>query len=191
MQPADRPQQPRPFWRDMGPASHACQVYRDDEELLDTLAGFIGGGLWSGEAAVVIATHTHLEALEQLLRLPGLDLSHCRAHGRYVELDAESTLTRFLVDDMPDARRFEMVIGDIVARAGRGGRPVRAYGEMVAVLWSRGRFAAALRLEELWNHAIDEHAFRLLCGYPRAELHRADVLSIQRVHELHSLVHAA
>jgi hypothetical protein len=44
---------------------------------------------------------------------------------------------------------------------------VHAYGEMVGVLAARGDVVSALELEALWSRLVDEHPFRLLCGYPR------------------------
>ena len=44
-------------------------------------------------------------------------------------------------------------------------RLVRIYGEMVDVLWSRGREDAALSLEILWNQLIAGRKCSLLCGY--------------------------
>jgi PAS domain S-box-containing protein len=43
---------------------------------------------------------------------------------------------------------------------------MRAFGEMVAVLWNDGKEAAAIRLEELWEDAIHELPVQLLCAYP-------------------------
>jgi hypothetical protein len=42
---------------------------------------------------------------------------------------------------------------------------VRAFGEIVSLLWRDGRRQAALRLEEMWNEAIGLHPLSLLCGY--------------------------
>ncbi len=181
----------RLFWRDMGPATHACHVYESGGELLETLTGYIGGGLWSGEAAIVVATNAHLDRLDNQLRETGLDLAHFRADDRYITISAEGLLPRFMVDDWPDEARFHEVLGEIVARARRGGRPVRVFGEMVAVLWSRRRYKAAIRLEHLWNDLILAGQFRLLCGYSRSDFGQADAPSIQAVHEAHELVATA
>src|SRR5262249_31356990 len=43
------------------------------------------------------------------------------------------------------------------------------FGEMVALLWSEGNMAAALRLEQLWNELARDHAFALRCAYPIAD----------------------
>jgi MEDS: MEthanogen/methylotroph, DcmR Sensory domain len=42
---------------------------------------------------------------------------------------------------------------------------VRAYGEMVDVLWQRGERDAAMRLEEFWNDLAKLQTFSLLCAY--------------------------
>jgi len=42
---------------------------------------------------------------------------------------------------------------------------VRAYGEMVDVLWQRGEQDAAMRLEEYWNELTRLQTFSLLCAY--------------------------
>ena len=53
----------------------------------------------------------------------------------------------------------------MVAQAAQNGRRVRAFGEMVALLWSEGNQAAAIRLEELWNELALSQTFCLFCAY--------------------------
>lgn len=50
--------------------------------------------------------------------------------------------------------------------ARRRGGPVRAYGEMVALLWNQGLVTAAIELESLWNGLGRAEAFSLFCAYP-------------------------
>jgi len=45
-------------------------------------------------------------------------------------------------------------------------RSVRAYGDMVGLLWQQKQFPAAIRLEQLWHKLSQECDFALLCGYP-------------------------
>lgn len=179
------------FWRDMGPTGHACRIYHGRTEFIESLAAYAGSGLWAGEAVVVIAANPTINQLDALLRHSGLDLAHFRSDERYIALSAEGTLSQFLVDDLPDEERFNEVIGGVLGRARRGGRAVRAYGEMVAVLWAAGRYEAALRLEHLWNGLIERVGFRLLCGYPREEFARADPAAREGVRHAHTLFAAA
>jgi hypothetical protein len=45
---------------------------------------------------------------------------------------------------------------------------VRAYGEMVDILWQQGKRAAALALEEMWTDLAEVFPFDLLCAYAMA-----------------------
>ena len=81
-------------------------------------------------------------------------------------LDAHDTLSKFMVDGMPSWERFRAVIGPVIESvAGPSRRKVRAYGEMVDVLWQRGEQQAAICLEEMWNDLRHHHDFNLLCAY--------------------------
>ena len=64
------------------------------------------------------------------------------------------------------------MIGGLIRQAGTGGRPVRAYGEMVALLWDDGLVNAAIQLEEMWNELGRRHSFSLFCGYPAGSVTR-------------------
>jgi PAS domain S-box-containing protein len=161
---------------------HFVQFYEQDDFLLDEVSGFIGEGLKAGEAGIVIATQPHREGLE-------LRLDPCPAFAghRYLALDAAATLAEFMVDGWPDERLFAEVLGGIVRQAAQlGNGQVRAFGEMVALLWAEGQHEAALHLEELWNDLARTHSFSLLCAYPmdgfRHEEHGGSFLHICNSH---------
>lgn len=155
------------FWGEMAPCEHVLQVYRSENVFMDTLAGFIGDGLERGEATIVIATAAHRSSLEVRLREAGHDLDSARADARYIALDAAETLSRFLRQGFPDTACFERVVRDVVLQARGPGRPVRAFGEMVALLWAGGLTDATLRLEQLWNELLAREQLTLFCAYPR------------------------
>jgi hypothetical protein len=145
---------------------HFVQFYDQDEYLLDEVSYFLAAGLQSGHAGLVIASPQHRDGLD--LRLEDL----VRDRSRYVALDAAATLSKFMVDGYPDARRFEKVVGGALQRVSRNEtRHVHAFGEMVSLLWAEGKHEAAFRLEELWNDLIASHAFSLLCAYPMDGFH--------------------
>jgi signal transduction histidine kinase len=145
---------------------HFVQFYESDAVLLDAVAAFNGDGLRAGEAGIVIATPSHCHGIEERLRSRGFDVDAARSHGQFVALDAADTLARIISGGKPDPRRFAQVVGGVVSRASRGGRPVRVFGEMVALVAHEGNYAAAVRLEELWNDAQETSAFSLFCAYP-------------------------
>jgi signal transduction histidine kinase len=148
---------------------HSVQFYADDSFLLDGLSRFIGTALGAGDAAIVVATQDHREALERRLQARGLSTAKSIRQGRYIVLDAAETLQRFMVEGFPDRTRFREVLSSVVVRA-RGavekGARVVAFGEMVALLWEDGKYDAAIHLEQLWNELGKEHSFFLHCAYP-------------------------
>lgn len=68
-----------------------------------------------------------------------------------------------MVDGIPNASKFKTAIVPVIEQATRGrkGCTVRAYGEMVNVLWQAGHTVAATRLEMLWNELAQTHDFSL------------------------------
>ena len=60
------------------PCEHLVQIYQEDDAFLDSLEGFVAGGLRSGDGVVVIATPSHTAALEDRLRAQGIDLATWR-----------------------------------------------------------------------------------------------------------------
>lgn len=151
-------------------AEHTVQFYDRPATLAHRVADFAAAGMNRGEAAIVIATAEHRMATEGRLVALGIDLGAAAAEGRYLPLDAAQTLERVLVDGRPDAARFDAVVGGVV-RTALGARPgVRAFGEMVGLLWSDGKHDAAIALEDLWNELLGHHPFSLMCGYPARQL---------------------
>jgi CheY-like chemotaxis protein len=143
---------------------HAVYFYDDALSLSRTVAGFIGEGLIAGQAALVIATSSHGAAIRE--QLTAMGAGKRMASNELQVLDAQDVLNCFMVDGLPDPRRFEDTVTPILARmAGSRKRLVRAYGEMVDLLWMNGQEAAAVSLEVLWNQLIARGRCSLLCGY--------------------------
>jgi len=150
----------------MGRTEHFVQFYDSDSFLMDSVSGFVAAGLRLRESAIVIATPEHRQELDRLLRLQGFDPDQERAANRLLTLDAAETLAKFMEGGKPDPRLFKQVIGGGFARVGDQGLAIRAFGEMVAILFQEGNSDGAIRLEELWNDLAQEHAFALFCAYP-------------------------
>jgi hypothetical protein len=186
---ADLPSAGSPvFWGEMSPSEHIAQFYETDAVFLDTLCGFIGGGLIAGEGTIVIATEPHLNALEQRLDRAGVDVARAIVEGRYIALIAEKALNKFILNDWPDDHLFTEFVTGLIARAQQNGRRVRAFGEMVALLWARGDIAATIRLERLWHEICKSRDFSLLCAYPKTDRTEDASESIAKICAAHTRV---
>ncbi len=167
---ATREHGPRSAWPGLTGSEHLVQFYETDAFLLDAVVDFIGAALRAGDAGIVFATPAHREQLAERFRAYGLDLDAASGLGRYVALDAAEMLAQCMLDGEPEPGRFAEVVGGVITRAAEGGRRVRVFGEMVALLVAGGNQAAALRLEGLWNELQQQRTFSLLCGYPMDRL---------------------
>jgi MEDS: MEthanogen/methylotroph, DcmR Sensory domain len=166
---------------------HVVQFYGQDEELAERVAGYLLGALESGGAAIVIATPEHRRAFGTRLAQAGVDLAAARDRGEYLVLDAGETVRELMAADGLDRAAFDRVIGTLIGQAGAGGRPVRAYGEMVALLWDDGLVNGAAQLEGMWEELGRRHPFSLFCGYRAASVTR-DIDAFAEVCRLHEEV---
>jgi hypothetical protein len=167
------------------PEDHVVQFYERDAELTARVGRWIADALGDSEAVIVIATPEHQEALAAEADALGADIGRAEAAGVFVAVDAADTLARLMVRDWPDPGRFDAVVGELVRRTAALGRPIRAYGEMVGVLWERGLVPAAIELETLWNKLRGRHAFALYCGYRVGEHEDAEPDAFAHVCHLH------
>ncbi len=147
--------------------SHTVQFYENDHFLAAAVADFLAPALASGQPVVIIAEADHSEAFLQRLRSKGLDPDDAFRNGRMVILDAAETLAQFMNGNEPDPDRFTSVVGGVIGSVmtGSSSATVRAYGEMVDILWRAGNTDGAVRLEELWNSLGEQHSIELLCAY--------------------------
>ena len=178
-----------PATRAVKPTDHFVALYDDDSSLIDSVRTFLAMGLADGDAAVIIATPAHREAIEAAVG-HSIDLDGARDHGLFLSLDAAETLASFMEGERPDPARFRAVVGGAVGHAQRAGKGVRLFGEMVALLWDAGNAEGAIQLEDLWNRLSEEHPFRLFCAYPAEGFDEGslDGLSMVCHHHSHVLV---
>ena len=174
------------FWGELTPCDHLVQIYQNDLALIDSLEGFIAGGLSAGDAVVIIATPTHRAALQRRLESQGFDIAAVAAADRYSALDAEKTLAKFMINGWPDDELFQTLIEQLLARAQSGGRRVRAFGEMVAILWAQGNNGATVQLEHLWSRLCHDKTFSLFCAYPRSGFTQSTTASMKEIFDAHS-----
>ena len=173
----------KPMSRQTRPATdsghfHGVQFYNDPDGLCRIVGGFIGEGVDQGGLAVIIATPDHTARIESCLQRRGADVDALKRLGQLVTLDAGDTLKLFMTDGMPNPGAFRRTVGQILTdiRRGREHCTIRAYGEMVDLLWKDGHEAAAIRLETLWNQLGSTQEFALLCGYSMGNFYKGAAL---------------
>jgi anti-sigma regulatory factor (Ser/Thr protein kinase) len=163
------------------PRDHLVHLYEEDGELVTDVAAFFAEGISKGEVAIVVATSAHRVAIEEELERCGTDPS------ALIVLDAAEALASFMVDGAPHAQLFRATIGNVIEDASTLGRGIRAFGEMVALLWDAGHVTQAIELEELWNSLAREFEFSLYCAYRLSSLTgNDDVIAANHVCAAHS-----
>jgi MEDS: MEthanogen/methylotroph, DcmR Sensory domain len=173
------------FWNEEVPQDHVVQVYENDEILIETLSSFVTVGCKVGDACVIIATEAHLFALEEKIKYSGFDMDSLQKQNRIILLDASLTLSKFMVNDWPDEQLFFTTVSAIVESVGPQNK-IRAFGEMVAVLWEQGLYGATIYLEQLWEKFFLQYPLCLFCAYPKKAFEKNYESSIQHVCRKHS-----
>lgn len=164
---------------------HAVRFYETQESLCRIVVQFLGEGLEAGQPALAIGTPEHRLGIVRELRERGFDVERLEAAGDLLLLDARDALSAFMVDGAPDGELFRMRMSAAIDRLcrGRTDRTIRAYGEIVDLLWKDGQSVAAVRLEVLWNALAATHDFSLLCGYAMGNFYKGtDVVDIHQQH---------
>ncbi len=173
------------------PHRHAVQFYENDHFLEAAVADYLADGLKAAEAVVVIATPGHRESFTLRLKSKGFDPDALALSGQLTMLDARETLSSFLVQSMPQRAAFVEKVGAVIDSCARlvNGAPVRAYGEMVDLLWKDGNIEGAVQLEGFWNELQQSGKFSLLCAYALGNFYKGNHgIDFQRVCQAHSHV---
>jgi PAS domain S-box-containing protein len=174
-----------------GQAHHFVQFYDGDDYLAETVSTFLADGLMSGEPVIVIATEQHREAFAAGLKARGWNAAQMRETGEIIFADARDTLSIFMSGQTVNEGLFKTTIESILRKAAGGvsNRRLRAYGEMVDLLWRDGNPDAAIRVEELWNELARQHNFALLCAYPMGNFFKeAHTHLFEEICERHGVV---
>lgn len=154
-------------------SGHIVQFYKNDEELASAVISFVEPALTRNEGMVIIATRDHSSKIESELHSLGINVSIAKRSKQLIVLHAEETLTKILIDHLPDARQFNLIIGGLIEEISSQYPIVNVYGEMLSLLWDEGNIEGTLLLEQLWNDLAQVKSFKLLCGYRSSQSHEA------------------
>ena len=151
------------------PGTHLLQFYSADPgQLARNVGKYFTDGFEIGCTGVLVAMREHRGAILAELEDRGWSPDTLQREGRLQVLDAEQTRSRIIVEGWPDPDLFETIVAGAVRSAASrpGSTGVRAFGELVGLLWRQGQFPAAIRLEQLWNNLQARERFSLYCAYP-------------------------
>ncbi|PSJ16382.1 MEDS domain-containing protein [Nitrosomonas supralitoralis] len=147
------------------PFNHIVQVCEDVLSQSKILTHYIKDGLVNDEAIIVIAKPGLRQAVMFELDGLDLDLQRYKNSGQIKFFDAEFLLSNLLFNRIIDKQAFhDFVTYPIQVTRSKFGK-VRAFGEMVDVLWQNNQEDSALQLEDLWNDLCMNEELMLLCTY--------------------------
>lgn len=172
-----------------GVTGHDVHFYRTDDSLVSSVVEFLSDAIRVGQPIIVIATEAHCRAFASGLRAKDLDPDALMAGRLAIWLDARYTLDSFMENGLPNRELFMATVGSVFARVldKRQYLVVRAFGEMVDLLWKDGNTEGAILLEQLWNDLAHKYKYSLLCGYSIDNfLHEAGVAAFRRVCDHHT-----
>jgi signal transduction histidine kinase/ActR/RegA family two-component response regulator len=173
------------------PKDHYVQFYESDGFLAQSTSQFIVSGITNDEGVIVVATPEHISLIKDIL-LTRIDLAKAIRSQQLLFLDAQTTLDLFMVEGLPQEDLYYNIIGGAIDNMALSFPVIRAYGEMVNLLWEKGNLQGTIALEELWNKLAKTRRFSVLCGYSMENFDREiDGVAFKDVCNCHSHVHPA
>jgi hypothetical protein len=168
-------------------ATHAVQLYHEEDDLAGALAHFAASGLQAGEAVVVVGTSARWTALTERLRAAGVDTHGAVLRGQLRLFGARVVLSSCMSHGVPDRLAFNESIGGILGLMRLRYPALRVFGELTDLLWTEGKRDAAAAIERFWNSLLEAQPFSLLCACPLDSLDgRAYNGALQSVCALHT-----
>ena len=148
-------------------SEHVIQLFDSSESLAESVSAFLAPAYEAGDNLLIVAKPRHWDAIALGLKALGCEVDEGLRTERIIVLNAAATLRAISRNDTPEDGRFDEVVGRLVRDLTRKGG-LAIYGEMVEELAEEGNFAAAVKLEDLWNALAERTSFRLMCGYSSA-----------------------
>jgi len=148
---------------------HDMQVFSGIEPFLDDLAAFFDRSLQRGEATCVIGTPDVRDGLDSRLRRRGWPVGGPDGHNRYLAIDADEALARFMRNGLPDADLLAVAVAELedyrrMVVESETSR-LMIVGNMSEILVAAGNPDGALAVERLWHQLTCELPFYTICGY--------------------------
>ncbi|HET9220377.1 MAG TPA: response regulator [Terriglobia bacterium] len=179
---------------DTGGCPHEVQFYSSEAQLIERVTQFVGSAMNAGTPAILLATRSHETSVAERLQRMGFDMNRAVHKGAYIPLEASDTLSRIMVNGMPDRDRFCRGLASILETAAQGTmKPpadVAIFGECVGVLCEQNNTEAAIQLERTGNDLIRARDMKILCAYPLSAFqNEANDHAFAKICEEHTAIH--
>lgn len=171
------------------PYCHAISFFQDQRQLCGEVASFAAEGFALDQPALIVTNEAHRTGIVRELRRRDVDVERLVGDGNLLLLDAEETLAGLLRGGLPDGGLYHRNVGDAcrLLLRGRPG-PLRIFGDMVDLLWQRGEYDAAVRIERLSNELAVLQPISVICGYSMGHFLKT-AAKLELVRDLHGRVH--
>jgi hypothetical protein len=156
-------------WSKAGEGDHYVQFYESNEFYIDTVSGFIAAALGRGNIGVMVATSEHRRDVSRKLESLGIDITAAERDGHLFLRDAEAIISQIMVDGELVRARFANMVEGVIGNLAASGRHIFATGEIAGLLWSMGKRAAAVEVEQFWDDFAKRNRMTILCAYPIGE----------------------
>jgi DNA-binding NarL/FixJ family response regulator len=149
------------------PVRHEVEFYANDAAFVNGFVRAIEAALKAGNSVVVIASESHRAAILEKARVEITDFNSLFTQGRFSQIDNRVTLSRYMVNDLPDPLLCAEAVGELVSAAAKAAPQARVSicGECAPALLADGNPDAAIRVEQLWDELTRRHGADTLCGY--------------------------
>lgn len=145
---------------------HLVAFYEHEGFLTSLVVDFLEP-VFSGDTnGLVLAARAHTRTFIAGLADQHPDLNAVLETKRLVFRDARAVREQLRQAGPPTIDNVSAVLGDDIEQLADTGRPLRIFGEVVALMWEDRDLAGALALEDAWNRFATMHTFDLLCAYP-------------------------
>ncbi len=144
---------------------HIIRICPNIMRQAEILTSYINEGLLNNEGVIVVARPSLRKIVLSKLDGLGFDSQAIRNQGQVKFFDAEFLLTNILIDGVIEEQPFLNLIGIPVEDAQSKFGKVRAFGEMVDILWQRDHHDMAMQLEDLWEDLCAKQNLQFLCTY--------------------------
>lgn len=145
--------------------NHIVQVCQNVASQAEILTRYIKEGLLNNEGIIVIARPSLRKKVLSKLDALGFDNQTVKNQGQVRFFDAEFLLSSILIDGTIEEQAFRNLVEIPVQVAQSKFGKVRAFGEMVDILWQRDLQDMAIQLEDLWEDLCTNQGLRFLCTY--------------------------